>query len=182
MPKFTVQIAFVLLLAGLFSFKGPHTTVTVLPGRGLTGIEIGKSQVKDVQGLIAQHFKATIYDYHMTHQTHATLNYEELGMRFQFIGKNRQPKLKYIYLTKPFKGETPEGIRLGKSTFQDVIEAYGEHPWKLSGHDIYKEYEGISFYAKSPVRLHFQDLANKEKLDKLFLNAKIYKFIVVPLE
>lgn len=104
------------------------------------------------------------------------LEYKKLGLTFYFDDNNSNSLLQGIEFRKPFLGITETGIRLGKSTMNDVEEVYEELDWYSTngGEFWWSEHVGIEFGVLRDLKL-LQYLLGEE----LHKQKKIIKINVV---
>lgn len=166
------------LCMGFSGDRSPQKPIQVKRGVGFLDLKIGSSKLKHVEEAMSLNYQSAVFNYSASDKTVTTLDYEELGIRFQFSGKGGRSTLDYIYLEHPFDGSTVKGIKIGENSMNEVEKAYGYRDWKISGQDLYKEYSGIAFYVRADRRVGFQDLDHQLKLDHEFADHKVYKIIL----
>jgi hypothetical protein len=107
---------------------------TIKEGKGMDGVNIGKSTMDDIVKKFGKDYKWIVnkkYSYQM--------NYEKLGLSFYMCQSDKKKQIFVIELRPPYRAKTSKGIILGKSTLEDVQKTYGKLKSGL-------EYRGISFY------------------------------------
>ncbi|HRJ87473.1 MAG: hypothetical protein JNK51_07545 [Blastocatellia bacterium] len=132
----------------------------IIEGDGIAGISVGISTEEDV---ITRFGKPPKTESHKTYSTE--LIYPKLGMSFYYCQADPRKEIFVIELKKPFNGATTKGIRIGESTWSDVLREYrnvenddpkaddiDNEPTNdpEDGNDI--ELEGIGFRFKNTVR------------------------------
>lgn len=139
---------------------------TVYRYYGIGDVELGKVTASDVFKKYDSDYKVINHnDYSME------LKYEDLGISFYYLLKNKDKKIFSIHVKKPFLGKTPEGIVLGESTIKETINKYGKAKWRsCSGSSDFwcAEYPGILFYIERN-----KDLPRFPFNEKAHINEKI---------
>jgi hypothetical protein len=107
-------------------------------GVSYDSILIGKSTENDVIATYGKDYKLINhkgYSYEMI--------YRNLGLSFYYCAADPNKEIFVIEIEPPSKAVTSKGIKLGESTFADVIELYGD------GGETYSEadYDGVYFYS-----------------------------------
>lgn len=134
------------------------------PGIGYDSVKIGETTLKDIVNIYGKDFKTdtfytTIYSDETELIPMATeiysieISYDSIGVGFYFHPK--QEAISSISVYAPFKAKTKEGIILNQSTFNDIVNIYGEQEWIFSvsekneknnvAEKMKKEYNGITF-------------------------------------
>lgn len=148
-------IATAMLMAGIAVTAADDV---IIEGDGIAGISVGTSTEDDV---IARFGKPPKTESHKTYSTQ--LIYPKLGMSFYYCQADPRKEIFVIELKKPFNGATTKGIRIGESTWSDVLKVYRNTEVeddsdidfpptndKEDGKDI--DLEGIAFRFRKVVR------------------------------
>jgi hypothetical protein len=114
-------------------------------GIGIDGVAVGHSTMETVAARYGKEFKL------VEHGTNSyEMEYSDLGFSFWYRHEDPQKKIYSITLKPPCQCFTARGILVGKSTLQDVFNAYGES--KLSAITVRDswtvQYPGVEFYVE----------------------------------
>ena len=127
-----VSVLIIMLLAS-FSLKAQY----LVDGESLDSIRIGKSTIDDVIANYGPDYNLKKYSDYSN-----ALVYEKLGLIFYSCQDDPKREIFTIVMQSPFNVKTSKGIILGKSTFNELFEAYGK--WNKNSAGF--EYEKIGFY------------------------------------
>lgn len=182
-------IIFPLLLSiTLYGQKAKFTDTSVIYiGKGMDGLVFGISTEEEVaerfgndywpeEIIIKQYFDdkikkpVSIYNFKM--------KYIKNGLIFNFTKEGESEEyLTSIEIFPPFIVKTREGIFLGKSTLQDVVNIYGYGQWGYSNKNkqVAKTYDGIVFYVSN--KKHIKEF-DKDYFNKNFLPRLVDKIVI----
>lgn len=185
------KLLMLFVLSAVVSAYGQKTknndTSIVFIGKGMDGILFGVSTEEEVAArfgseywpeevLIRQYFddkkqkSVTIYNYKM--------KYLKKGLIFNFTKEEGVREiLTSIEIFPPYIVKTKEGVILGKSTLQEVVDAYGYGKWGYSNknNQVAKVYDGIVFYTTNKKYIREYD---KDYFNNTFLKAVVDKIVV----
>ena len=117
--------------------------VYLAEGLGVDGITVGYSTASDVVAKFGKDFRLTEhrkYSYEMA--------YDDAGLSFWYRYDDTEKKIFTIAARPSSRAFTARGIVVGKSTLQDVFNAYGESEFhSSSAEDTWScAYPGVEFY------------------------------------
>jgi transcription initiation factor TFIIB len=121
----------------------------IYPGYGLEkikGINLTKSKVIELWGPPSELRDHNNYSMEM--------RYEKEGLRFYYLRREeaevKDVEIVMMSFRPPFQGQTEEGINLGRSTMQDVVNYLGKENWLTAVNDKYwwVDHSGITFYVE----------------------------------
>jgi hypothetical protein len=161
----------------------------LVPGVGFDSVQVRKTTREDIIRLYGSNFKAdTFYTKEpvehriIDHDTGAyikvdtiktlysiRMNYVGQGMQFYFFPN--QSTIFNIAVVPPFKGKTKLGIRLNKSTFNDVLKAYGKVDWLEAGDNTFLDYNGIIFKTKIDTTIKMDAANLKRKVTEICIDT-----------
>src|SRR4051812_12408281 len=96
-------------------------SVYAAEGIGIDGVAVGYSTMETVAARYGKEFRL------VEHGTYSyEMDYADLGFSFWYRHEDPQKKIFCITLKPPCQCFTARGILVGKSTIQDVFNAYGE--------------------------------------------------------
>ncbi len=175
-------------LLGIFSFYFTYgqDSFLVVPGQSFGNLEINKSSIQDIENIFGKDYKLKkkIYTEHFVGKgylevTRYDLTYKKKGLSFTLLKREDEAKevLNTVIISSPVKAYTSKGIVLGKSTFQDVVSAYGKADWSYSNENkrVSKIYDGIIFGSSIKEKIkHF----NHRQFNEKYLNQVVDIFIL----
>jgi len=94
---------------------------TIIVGKGVGGIVVGKSSRRDVPAVYGDDFELV-----RLRVSRFVMDYKKLGIAFEYNPKDINEIIQTIVFNQDFNGQTAKGIVMNKSVEQDVIDAYGK--------------------------------------------------------
>lgn len=129
-----LTVVFIFMLCVGFIYKNPIINSNV---SSYNGLKIDSSTLKDVESIYGFGYEIDTWRTTVVVGTKPAesvpinkIQYPGEGISFIVLGDDiNKAVIHNILFTYPFKGSTEKGITLGKSTFAEVIEKYGNGYW-----------------------------------------------------
>lgn len=106
----------------------------VKEGSGIEGIQVGKSNARDVMKKFGARPRREVNKKYSNQ-----LTYDRLGLSFYYCQSDKKETIFLIEIKAPYKAKTSKGVVLGQSTKEETEKIYGKP------RDGF-EYKGINFY------------------------------------
>lgn len=153
-----VILSYCLLAICSFVVRAQTAKHIIYPGVGFDNIQIDKSTLKDVIKYYGNNYTVDTHYFKPWTKTsysdttngppvrdyNVEIAYKHLGLSFYFEGESET--VFSICFSALAKAITDKGIIVNKSTFQEVVDAYGDEDWSFSSGRVRKNYaSGIVF-------------------------------------
>jgi hypothetical protein len=118
-------------------------SVYAAEGIGIRGVVVGYSTMDSVVANYGKEFRLVEHG-----NDSSEIEYADLGLSFWYRHDDAEKKIYCITLKPPCECFTAHGILVGKSSIQDVFNAYGESPISSNtARDSWAvKYPGVEFY------------------------------------
>jgi hypothetical protein len=146
---------FSILIISCNTKEGDYTLL--IPGKGFDDVAINETTIDDIIRLFGENCKIDTHfvNYNLSSyldsldlsesRTIFSISYIYDSLGLIFCCKPGINEIFAIECKSPFKCKTEKGIILDSSSFNDVIEAYGNCKWNFTENTLIKSYEGIEF-------------------------------------
>jgi len=168
-----IILAITIALSVSFLAQSQTRVVYVAPGLGIDGITVGYSTKNSVTSKYGDDYSLiehNKYSYEM--------KYYDQGMSFWYRYGDPEQKIFSISVRGSSRGFTGRGIFVGRSTLQDVVDAYG----KVDGFSPFAqetwsvEYSGVVFHVA------YKESDNTRWTREQLLKRKIVEIEVIAIE